>query len=78
MQDLIGGRSVSAAPNPGIGTLFPEDLDHDPFFPLAVELRIIHLLPGPEIQLPRGDRQNHLVVHQQALQVGVSVGFPVR
>jgi len=33
------------------------------------------LLPWPEIQLALGHRHDHLVVHQQAFQVGIAIGF---
>jgi len=51
----------------------PHGLDHQPLPPLAVELGIEDLLPGPEIELARGDGDDDLVVNQQVLQVRVAI-----
>ena len=51
---------------------------YDAFGSLTVELGIINLLPGTEIELARGHRHDHLVMHQQALQVRIAVGLAGR
>ena len=56
-------------------TLFAHHFNDDAFRPLPVELGVINLLPGAEIQLPVGHRNDDLVMHEQALQVGIAVGF---
>ena len=40
-----------------------------------VELPVKDLLPGPEIQLPLGDRDDDLAPHHLPLHVGVGVVF---
>ena len=54
-------------------TLHTHDLHDHPLFPLSIELRVEHLLPRTEIELPVGDRQHHLVAHDGALQVRIGV-----
>ena len=53
--------------------LFSNNFYHNSFFSTPVELCIENLLPGSEIQPALGYRHHHLVVHQDALQVGVPV-----
>src|SRR5260370_12935047 len=48
-------------------------LDNDAFRALSVELGIINLLPGPEIEAPVGHRHNHLMMHHQALEMRVAI-----
>src|SRR5467141_2480898 len=50
-------------------------LDNDAFGALSVELRIINLLPRPEVERTGGHRDYHLMMHQQALQVRIAVGL---
>src|SRR5882672_4252191 len=52
------------------------DLHHNPLLALAVELRVEDLLPWTEIERPAGNRQDHLMTHDRALQVRVGVVFP--
>src|SRR5262245_2748087 len=42
----------------------PHHLDDHALLALAVELRVEHLLPRPEIERALRDRQHHLVAHQ--------------
>src|SRR5688572_29387577 len=51
----------------------PEHLDDHSLRAPAVELAVEDLLPRPEVEAALGDRHDHLVVHQQVLQVGVAV-----
>src|SRR6185437_5706835 len=80
------GSAITASPNwprwmsrmrrgLDIPRLFPHHLDDHPLAPLTVKLRIVDLLPGTEVEFPLGDGHDHLVVHQQALEMGVAVGF---
>src|SRR5579863_2472034 len=55
--------------------LFAHYFNDDAFGALSVELGVIDLLPRPEIQLATGHRHNHFVVHNQALQMRVAIGF---
>jgi len=50
-----------------------ERLQYNSLPALPVELRIVDLLPGAEVQLASGDRYDDLMVDEQALQVSVSV-----
>jgi len=63
----------------GRATTPPASLAHylndDAFRTLAVEFRVINLLPGPEIELSGGYRDDHLMVDQQAFEVGIAIGF---
>src|SRR5215204_6877587 len=76
-----GLRSAAAGPVNGLRlaslrrTLasIAHHLDHQPLRAAAVELAVEDRLPRSEIQLPVGDRQDDLVVHQQVLEVRVSV-----
>src|SRR6266700_3234928 len=49
--------------------LLSHDDHHHPLGPLAVELGIKHPLPCSEKQFAVGHRQDHLMVHQQGLQM---------
>ena len=51
----------------------PSTLITSRFGPAAVELAVEDLLPGPEVEPPVGDRDDHLVVDEQILEVGVAV-----
>src|SRR5205807_10073886 len=42
--------------------LLPHDFHNHPLVPLSVEFGIKDALPGPQIQLARRDRHNHLVM----------------
>src|SRR5208283_3999273 len=55
--------------------LFSHYLNEDSFVALAVELGIENLLPGAEVELPVGDRDDDFVVDDQRFEVGVSVVF---
>jgi len=55
--------------------LFAHGLDDHPLGPPAVEFGVVDLLPGSEIELALGDRNDDLVVHQQALQMGIAIDF---
>jgi hypothetical protein len=57
------------------GTLQTHDLDDNTLSSATVKLRIENLLPGTEIQFCSGDRHNDLVMDENALQMGVSVGL---
>src|SRR5260370_28341924 len=47
--------------------------DNDAFRALSVDLGIINLLPGPEIEPPIGHWHNHLMMHHQALEMRVAI-----
>src|SRR5882672_3867528 len=53
-----------------------EHLDDQAFAAPAVEFTVEHLLPGTEVQAAVGDRNDHLMVDQQVLQVCVPVVLP--
>src|SRR5687767_4824566 len=53
--------------------LLAEDLDHQPLVAAAVELDVEDRLPRAEVEPPLGDGHDHLVVHEQVLQVRVPV-----
>jgi CheY-like chemotaxis protein len=53
--------------------LFAHYFQYHAFGALAVELSVIDLLPRSEIELAGGHRHDHLVMHQQALQVRIPV-----
>jgi len=55
--------------------LFADDLYDDALFPLAIELRIEHPLPGPQIQLALCDRQGYGLVQQQTFEVRIAIVF---
>src|SRR5262245_36215183 len=48
-------------------------LDHQPLRAPAIELAVEDRLPRAEVEAPLGDRQDHLVVDQQVLEVSVPV-----
>jgi len=52
---------------------FPNDFDQDAFAAFAVELGVVDLLPGAEIELAVGDGGGDLPAHDLALEVGVAV-----
>ena len=43
------------------------------FLPLPVELTVVDLLPGPEVELSARDGHDHFAPHDLPLQVGVTV-----
>jgi len=45
------------------------------FGALSVEFGVINLLPRAEVESALGHRNHHFMVHQQALQVRIAVGF---
>ena len=55
--------------------LFPHHFNNDSFRALPVELGIIDLLPGTEVQLSVCHRNDHFVMYDQALKVRIAVGF---
>src|SRR5262245_15605610 len=59
--------------SPWIMASLAEDLDDDPLLPPPVELRIEHLLPRTEVERTLGDREDHLVMHQRALEMRVGI-----
>src|SRR5262245_3841371 len=59
--------------SPWIMASLAEDLDDDPLLPPPVELRIEHLLPWTEVERPLGDREDHLVMDERALEMRVGV-----
>src|SRR3984957_6954676 len=56
-------------------SLFTHRFNDDAFGTLSVELGVIDLLPGAEIELAFGHRHDDLVMHQKTLQVRIPVGF---
>src|SRR5450759_3559145 len=52
--------------------LLAQHLDDEPFVTTPIELAVEDGLPGPEVEPAVGDRDDHLVVHQQVLEVGVA------
>src|SRR5829696_7272788 len=55
--------------------LLPHHLHDDPLLPLPVELGVEDLFPRPEIELARGNRHDHLMPHDRALQMRIGVVF---
>ena len=55
------------------GELLSHHFDDHPFPSPAVELRVVDLLPGAEIEVARRHGDDDFVVNQEALQVGVAV-----
>src|SRR5438034_10753148 len=53
--------------------LLADDLDKHAFLATAVELAVEDLLPGPEIQLSRGHRNDHFTAHHLTLNMRVGV-----
>ena len=53
----------------------PDDLDQNSLGSPAVEFAVEDLLPGSEVELPLGDRDDDLAAHDLALVVGVGVVF---
>src|ERR1700722_16094010 len=51
-------------------------LNNDAFRPLTVEFGIVNLLPGAKIEPAVRHRYNHLVMHDQALQVRIAIRLP--
>ena len=51
------------------GLSLPHSLEHNPLRPLTVPFSIEHTLPGTEIQLAVGYRDNHLVPYRQRAQM---------
>src|SRR5215210_3018247 len=50
-----------------------QNLDHQPLAAAPVELGVEDRLPGTEVQPAVGDRQDHLMMDQEVLEVGVAV-----
>src|SRR5262245_53358810 len=59
--------------SPWIMASLAEKLDDDPLLPPPVELRIEHLLPWTEVERPLGDREDHLVMDERALEMRVGI-----
>ncbi len=59
----------------GFSESFPHGLDDHTLGALPVELGVVDLLPGAEVQPSVSDRHNHFVMHEQAFQVRVAVGL---
>src|SRR5258707_5578760 len=68
-------RSPQSAKRPFSRHLLAHHLDDEPLGALAVELGIKNLLPGAEVEVTFGERQDHLVVDDDILEVGIAVGF---
>src|SRR5215213_6693195 len=58
---------------PAACALLAKHLDDHSLRPAAVELAVEDLLPGPEVEAALRDRDDHLMVHEQVLQVRVAV-----
>src|SRR5262249_61074983 len=71
-----GGYTESDGGHKGRDGLLPQNLDDDALLPAAVELGVEHLLPRTQVERAAGDRQDHLVMDERALQVGVRVVLP--
>src|SRR5882762_7772283 len=54
---------------------FTHYLQDDPLVPLAVKFRVEDSLPGSEIQPSFRDWDDHLVMDEQSLQMGIPVVF---
>src|SRR6185503_19770645 len=52
-----------------------EDLHDDALLPAPVELGVEDLLPRTQVELTLGDGQDHLMVHERALQMRVAVAL---
>jgi hypothetical protein len=55
--------------------LLTHHFNDDAFRPLTVELGVVNLLPGPEIQFSVRDRDDDLMMNDEAFEVGIAVGF---
>src|SRR6266567_5517931 len=53
--------------------LLADDLDEDALLAPAVELAVEDLLPGPEVQLSCGHRNDHFTAHDLTLNMRVGV-----
>src|SRR5262245_18867837 len=73
MQNAVIRRFLSNLAN---YVSFAHYFHYDAFGALAVELRVINLLPGTEIEPARGHRYDHLMMHDEVLQMGITIGFP--
>ena len=70
----VHGHAVSAVRlRRALGTVFAQHLDHEPLRTAAVELDVEDRLPGAEVEPAGGHRDDHLVVDEQVLEVGVAV-----
>jgi len=69
------GARRSFRPRAATGPSLSHDLNNDAFGALAVELGVINLLPGPEIELAGGHRHDHLVMDEEALEVRIAIGL---
>ena len=68
-----GGVLDEAFVTEGRGASFPDHLDQHALLAASVELAVEDLLPGAEVELPVGDRHDHLAAHDLPLEVGVGV-----
>ena len=55
--------------------LLANNLDQHALAPIAVELSVENLFPGPEIQFAIRDRHHHLAAHHLAFHVRVRIVF---
>ena len=52
---------------------FPDDFDEDAFSAHPVELTVVDLFPGSEVQFTFGDSNDDFASHDLAFEVGISV-----
>ena len=69
----VHGHEVPAVRVGRVARLLAQDLDHEPLRAAAVELAVEDRLPGAEVEPAGGHRDDHLVVDEQVLEVGVAV-----
>src|SRR5688500_13123960 len=72
-QALLTGQLSAIHLHPSTNILHTHHFNHDAFLTPSVELGVEHLLPRAEIERAVGDRDDHLMAHDRALQVRVSV-----
>src|SRR5262245_59601161 len=70
---MTSSGAIPAVPLVSAPSLIPDHLDHQPLRPAPVELDVEDGLPRPQVQPPLGDREHHLLVGKQVLQVRVAV-----
>src|SRR4051812_47417029 len=72
----VTSEHLTLSRNRGTRASHADDLHHHALPAPSVELRVEHLLPWAEVERARGDREDHLVTHDGALQVSVGVVLP--
>ncbi len=75
-SDLLTKLSIFASFRVAVdlaADLLADHFDQNPLVAASVELAVEYLLPGAEVELPIGDRDDDFPPHHLPLQVGVGV-----